>query len=379
LILNDEVTITLIPKNIKHFTKLGYDIPKTKSLNGNLVVEHNTKLKVKVEDLLAGSHAIINIRCDNINCNKLLNIEWRTYKKYLRDGKYYCIKCASKLFAGETLKLTLLKNGTSFAQWGIDNVCSDFLDKYWDYEKNDINPWEINARTHIKFWIKCQKKDYHGSYYINGNMFITNNNRCPYCAGKKVHILDSLGTLYSKVLNIWSDKNKKSPYEYASFSMKKVWWKCPEGKHEEYYREISVSNACEFRCPECSFERDESFLQEGVRTYLTNLGYKILHENNCNLIPINPNTKYSLRYDNEIEDLKLIIEVHGLQHYQYSKTWHKSKIYFNELKERDIFKKEFALSKGYNYLELPYMTLTNDEYKIIINNEINKLKQYKEN
>ena len=23
----------------------------------------------------------------------------------------------------------------SFGQWGIDNICNDFLNKYWDYEK----------------------------------------------------------------------------------------------------------------------------------------------------------------------------------------------------------------------------------------------------
>ena len=31
----------------------------------------------------------------------------------------------------------------SFAQYGIDNICEDFLEKYWDYDKNTINPWDV--------------------------------------------------------------------------------------------------------------------------------------------------------------------------------------------------------------------------------------------
>jgi 5'-nucleotidase len=379
LILEDEIEIGLHSKTIKHLKELGYKIPQIPDINGKLRVPYGTKIKVKIIDLPKESHHLINVKCDNPNCNQILNVEWRAYLKYLReDGKYYCVKCAHNLFARKTIKQTLLKNGISFAQWGIDNLGNDFLEKYWDYRKNEnlcIDPWNISANTHDKFWIKCQEKDYHGSYYLNGNMFVTNNNRCSYCSGKKVHILDSLGLLHPKVISIWSNKNTKSAYEYSEFSMKKVWWKCENEKHDEYFREISVSNACDFRCPKCSIEREESFLQEGVRTYLNELGYELLHENNCNLSPLNPKTKYPLRYDNEVVDLKLIIEVHGLQHYQYTKTWHKSKEHFNELKIRDCYKKYYAISKGYNYLEIPYTALVNDEYKTIINSEISKIKK----
>ena len=42
-------------------------------------------------------------------------------------------------------------------------------------------------------------------------------------------------------------------------------------------------------------------------------------ESNC--IPINPYTKMPLPFDNEIPDKKVIIEVHGKQHYEET-GWH---------------------------------------------------------
>ena len=107
------------------------------------------------------------------------------------------------------------KQCNSFAQWGIDNIDKDFLEKYWNYNKNILNPWEISYSSAKKIWIKCQKKDYHGSYQIRCADF-TYNDRCPYCSNKKVHPKDSLGQYiidnYGKEFldKIWSSKNKKS-------------------------------------------------------------------------------------------------------------------------------------------------------------------------
>ena len=128
-----------------------------------------------------------------------------------------------------------------------------------------------------------------------------------------------MGYLYPEVLGIWSNKNKKSPYEYAPYSNKKVWWKCPDSKHEDYYRDILHSNKRMFRCPKCSQEHNESFLQEKVSNYITQkYNYDLFHEQNCTLIIKNPKTKRILPYDNEviINNKHLIIEVNGEQHYK---------------------------------------------------------------
>lgn len=273
----------------------------------------------------------------------------------------------------------------SFAQWGIDNICKDFLEKYWDWEKNkNINPWKITKSCANPYvYLKCQEIDYHKSYKITCHKFV-DNRRCPYCNPRKnkVHVLDSLGTLFPEVLKIWSDKNKKSPYEYSLNSGKYVWWKCSEGKHEDYYRSIHSSNSYKFRCPECINEKNESLLQEKVRLYLNELGYIILHENNCTLKCINPITKYPLHYDNEVKlnNKPLLIEVNGIQHYKITGFHTLASIKNNSTpeqelkyqKEKDKYKKEYALLHGYEFLTIPYYTDDKDEtWKNLINNKIN--------
>lgn len=75
----------------------------------------------------------------------------------------------------------------SFAQWGIDNLCQDFLEKYWDYDKNIVYPWKINYTSKPKRWIKCQEGENHKSYSVTcGNFRI--GSRCPECNKSKGEI-----------------------------------------------------------------------------------------------------------------------------------------------------------------------------------------------
>jgi len=308
--------------------------------------------------------------------------------------KKYYFKCPRNIHESELKNINSFvvghegsmccKKCNSFAQWGIDNLGEDFLEKYWDYEKNTINPWEIERCCHNKIWIKCQKKEYHGSNKMYVNNFTIQNQRCPICNGLKVHKYDSLGWLYSEVFEIWSDKNEKTPYEYTTNSGKKVWWKCKNNKHKDYFRKISESMEANLNCPECIRERDESFLQEKVRLYLNQLKYIVLHERNCSIIPVNPKTRgtnNTMPFDNEVVELKLIIEVHGVQHYEIT-GFHKLHSERNnttpeyELHKQqlyDRYKRIHAKSKGYEYLEIPYTSEKNNEYKKLIYDKIEQI------
>lgn len=280
------------------------------------------------------------------------------------------------------------KQCNSIAQYLIDTYGDGAIDDYWDGNKNKENPWFVSRSTAKAYWFKCIEKKYHGSYYITCNNFIKGR-RCPYCShkGTKLHTNDSLGVLYPQILDIWSDKNKKSPYEYFPMSNIKAWCKCMESEHNDYYRPISRSVICDFRCPECTRERDESFLQEKVRTYITEkYQYKLNHENKCSIVPKNPKSKRPMPYDNEIVDLNLIIEVHGVSHYRADnfihikarkdnitpeQALHKRKLY-------DRYKRIVAKHSGYFYLEIPYWTEDDESYKVLIDNKIEEILKEKE-
>jgi len=315
---------------------------------------------------------------------------------YRSSRKKYWFKCPKGIHKSELKNVSdfaygkcaiICKQCNSFAQWGTDNICDDFLDKYWDWDKNVVNPWNVTSHGNKKVWIKCQEKKYHDSYEVLCNDFRAKNCRCPYCCNCKIHPLDSLGALCPEVLEIWSNKNKNSSYEYAPMSHKEIWWKCSDGVHEDYNRSIKESNNYNFRCPDCSRERSESFLQEKVRLHLNEFNYTILHERNCTIVAQNPKVNNNLGkmpYDNEIKELKLIIEVHGKQHYMITNyavmTANNNnttpEYELHRIKLHDRYKRIFAKSQGYFYLEIPYWTDDkNETWRKLIDDKIAEIKE----
>lgn len=180
---------------------------------------------------------------------------------------------------------------------------------------------------------------------------------------------------------MWSGRNKLSPYDYLPKSNKKVWFTCPI--HGEYFQSICDYTIGECECPQCKQESDESSFQKKVRQYLEELGYNINHEYACSLIPVNPKTGRKLPMDNEVIELNLYIEVNGQQHYQTS-LWHETEAsrkncsstdILHEIQWRDKIKKEYIISHNSFYLTIPYWDIQNGNYKEMINNKIEEIKQ----
>lgn len=287
--------------------------------------------------------------------------ELKRINNYIRkNGSISCIKC------------------NSIMQYLTDNN----MEGYYDYEKNlKINPWEIASLSSKKIWVRCIKTNYHESHLTTCANFINNNGGCPYCTTRngKVHSLDSLGKhiidIYDEefLKSIWSDKNKKSVFECTPQSSKKVWWKCPDGKHEDYYRNIHTSNVCQFRCPQCSAEQRESSLEIKTKEYLSELGYGYKTQENTNIQCYNQKTGYLLPYDIEFQlsDGKMcVIECNGIQHYK-NIDFFEEDIKYRQYKDK--IKKDYALEQGYSFIELPYTLFDkNDKYKKVIDYWINK-------
>lgn len=80
MIIDKEVYIKNNGRIKSHYKLLGLDVS-------------NEYIKVPINLLTIGSHAIINCHCDI--CNKHMKMEYRSYKKHIEyDGLYYCIKCS---------------------------------------------------------------------------------------------------------------------------------------------------------------------------------------------------------------------------------------------------------------------------------------------
>jgi len=293
--------------------------------------------------------------------------------------KRYYFKCLRNLHNSELKNIKSFTSGqngsmdcnacNSIAQWGIDNLGEDFLDKYWDYEKNIVSPWDIDKCSNKhKIFIKCQEKYYHESYEVSPDNF-TNSSRCPYCNNRngKIHKLDSLGTIYPDVFKFWSDKNENSPYEYAPMSHQYVWWKCPDEKHEDYYRLISSSSIRDFRCPECQCSTGEI---EVGKKLLNKEIYYIPQKTFDGLIGLGGGL---LSYDFYIPKINLLIEYQGEMHERFVRGIHKSIKDFEKQVEHDRRKKEYAEQNKYNFLEIWYQDFDNIEE--ILTKELNLLEE----
>lgn len=299
-----------------------------------------------------------------------------TFKKYF--------KCPKGIHKSELKSLDNIRKQygscqciqcNSIGQFGIDNVDPDFLGKYVS-EKNTFDLMQIHRRSMKKIWIKCQDTDYHQDYEITASNFAAGK-RCPYCSKKKLDKKDSLGYLYPQAFDFWVEK-KTTPYDYFPKSNKKVYWNC--SVHGQYKRRICDMVKSDFMCPQCVKGSSQSRLQRKVSDYISSLFSDVRHEYDCTIIAINPETNYKLPYDNEIVDLKLIIEVNGEQHYSAKSHFHyldKDKTpekSFEDRQKLDALKKNFAIQNNYHFLEIPYWTDDNKEtWKMLIDRKIKSI------
>lgn len=119
--------------------------------------------------------------------------------------------------------------------------------KYWDYEKNNVDPSEIyGGGERVVFW-KCEK----GHSYTKSILKHIRGEGCPICAGKKVLVgYNDLSTVYPDVANSWnySKNGDILPIHITAHSSKKFWWICEHG-HEWEAKVCNRVNGS--GCPEC--------------------------------------------------------------------------------------------------------------------------------
>lgn len=258
-IVSEGAYVTLNSTNLNKYKDLGYDIPTKITDKNKVVSDYSVKIFVKIEHLPKYSRENILCKCDN--CEREYEIIYEKYYKSIKfiDGKYvkYCKICSNKLITIPKKINTELNKSKTFSEIMECEFGKDFINKHWDFDKNLINPYKTRYLSSKKIWIKCQNKDYHGSYYTRFSNFKIGR-RCPYCSNNKTHTIDSIGFYMENngKLNLWSDLNLESPFSYSCIKNSKAWFKCDSNIHEDYYRNISDTYRSNFECVMCSRERN---------------------------------------------------------------------------------------------------------------------------
>lgn len=184
-------------------------------------------------------------------CKKIYDVSFSKFKNGVR-----CANCCNKY-------------EDSFAYY-IQQELKEPLNRYWDWDKNILNPYLISKSSNKKVWIKCDKTDYHGSYLTRCDSF-NDKHRCPYCSHKKVHPKDSFAQWGINnvdkdfLIKYWSSKNTLNPWKLAPQSSKRVWILC---QNKEYHNDNSgYSIRCDSfyrgrRCNYCSNNRGKVHLKD---------------------------------------------------------------------------------------------------------------------
>ena len=126
--------------------------------------------------------------------------------------------------------------------------------KEWDFEKNDIKPFEITNGTHKKIWWLCPLGHSYAATIPNRRR----GTNCPYCSGNKILIgFNDLETTHPELLVKWDYKKNEeigiTPNNVSKSYSKKVWWKCDKG--HSYLREIYNQRNGYGKCPICKKEK----------------------------------------------------------------------------------------------------------------------------
>lgn len=276
-------------------------------------------------------------------------------------------------------------NWLSFEDWCKENNQLQLL-AAWDYDLNCKSPDKVSSCTSNYYYFKCPKEKHESSLWkiLSLTRYGKMKTVCKKCNSFAQHAIDKFG---EDVLNLyWDyDRNVVDPWVIQHASRDDIWIKCVNSSNHGSHRTKPNLFLKGIGCPICADEQQSSKLQEKVNDYLVNyLHFNVTHERKCSIIAKNPKNGYNLPYDNDVYvgGVHLIIEVHGVQHYDVNNGWicktakkynTSPKQILADLQWRDEYKKQYALSQGYYYLEVPYWTESDESYKTLIDNKINEI------
>ena len=238
------------------------------------------------------------------------------------------------------------------------------LDDIWNWDKNEVNPYEIYKQSNKKVWLYCLEHDYHNynregnkiGYQITCNHFY-NNRRCSYCHKgiSEIHWKDSLAYNYPKIAEMIAIKENNLTFDDCykiACTSGNYYCKCLDcGSITD--KKIRLGNIIfqGFSCKICSdgISISEKFmanilkqLDEDFITQLNKSDFKWCE---------------NFRYDFYLPRYNMIIETHGEQHYieKITNNWKT----LEQEQMNDLFKYKCAKNHVDNYIiiDCRYSTL----------------------
>ena len=265
-------------------------------------------------------------------CNNIYEVSYGDFKRGHKCGK--CCRTYENSFA-----------------YHIEVELGEPLEKYWDFEKNTVNPYHVYKSSGFnKVWIKCQEKDYHESYKIQCSNFY-NGSRCSYCHSSKIHLLDSFGYNHPEKLKFIHPDNKLDLFKIGCRSNKKIKIICNECNNVWMATVGTISKG--HWCPKCASSKGEKRVSEWLDK--NNVEYKSQKEYH-DLIGLGGGR---LSYDFYLPEYNLLIEYQGEFHDGTANQQTENE--YMRQQEHDRRKRKYAKEHNIDLLEIWYYDFDNIE------------------
>lgn len=232
--------------------------------------------------------------------------------------------------------------------------------KFWSL-KNKLKPNQVFKQSNLKYIFDCDNCKHEftnrpDNIYKNiwcifcANQKLCNNEKCKYCFNK------SFATHPKS--KFWSSNNNLKPNQVFKHSSSKYCFDCNICNNEFNSSLNHVSNGK--WCPKCKHKTELVLFN-----WLKDNNYNSEKEVVFDWCKIN---KSYLRYDFVIENLKLIIELDGPQHFKQISNWQCPK----KTKEKDKLKNILAFENGYRIIRIYQEIVLNnkEEWQIKLKNAI---------
>jgi len=204
----------------------------------------------------------------------------------------------------------------------------------------------------------------HGEFEQNPTNHILGGN-CPDCVYEDRKLTKE--QFVEKANNIHNNK-----YSYDNFIYINAKTKGHITCHEHGdFDQIPNSHLGGAGCPKCNASQGELALETIFDKY------KIIAKSEWKF----PDEKYRYEYDFYLPDYNILIEFHGIQHFEFTPYFHETYEIFKQRQEDDIFKKSLAWDKQiplleFNYLQLKHMSKEQFEQLVIRSINIKSKKVY---
>ena len=247
----------------------------------------------------------------------------------------------------------------------IKSFASHKRSQFWHPTKNGtLVPRNVFKGSDKKHWFKCGDCDH--EFDTSPNDIVGQDSWCPYCANIKICQDNDCQLCFNnsfashKRAIFWhhTKNNALKPRDIFKQTHKKYWFKCDDCCHDFNMAPHNiVGQGC--WCPTCVFKTEKKF-----KNYLTNsknvMCYiKFIHR----FRPVWANLKKthgtSYEYDFYIEfenDLKIIVEIDGAQHYKQVSNW--ASPLHNQI--RDYIKEKLATNEEINIYRLKQEDVLSD-------------------